>query len=218
MSFTAWATAQHRTIAIWRCAASGLLQSAWRVTGKLASPLPAGSPGGRRSPASSIPHFPAIPQGSPCIRGDMHVTDTLEMVERAYDDWKQGRWSRAPYIDMLIPTQIDPSMTPDGKHGASAEQEGVVETWDVVQGKSASQVEGSKAGLFAVALSRDGKLVAYTNLSAQANVELVLFDQGTGKPARILADARRDLVTLRFSDDGSRLAAASIAKASRTTL
>jgi phytoene dehydrogenase-like protein len=33
----------------------------------------------------------------------MHVTDTLEMMERAYDDWKDGRWSRAPYIDMLIP-------------------------------------------------------------------------------------------------------------------
>jgi phytoene dehydrogenase-like protein len=46
----------------------------------------------------------------------MHVTDTLEMMERAYDDWKEGRWSRAPYIDMLIPTQIDPSMVPNGKH------------------------------------------------------------------------------------------------------
>ena len=34
------------------------------------------------------------------------------MLERAYDDWKEGRWSRAPYLDMLIPTQIDPD------HGA----------------------------------------------------------------------------------------------------
>ena len=46
----------------------------------------------------------------------MHVTDTIEMMERAYDDWKEGRWSRAPYIDMLIPSQIDPTMAPDGKH------------------------------------------------------------------------------------------------------
>ncbi len=38
------------------------------------------------------------------------------MLERGYDDWKEGRWSRAPYVDMLIPTQIDPTMTPDGKH------------------------------------------------------------------------------------------------------
>ncbi len=52
----------------------------------------------------------------PALRGDMHVTDTLEMMERAYDDWKEGRWSRAPYVDMLIPSQIDPTMAPDGKH------------------------------------------------------------------------------------------------------
>ena len=53
--------------------------------------------------------FPAIPAGSPSLRGDLHVTDTVEMMERAYDDWKEGRWSRAPYIDMLIPSQIDPT-------------------------------------------------------------------------------------------------------------
>jgi phytoene dehydrogenase-like protein len=46
----------------------------------------------------------------------MHVTDTIEMLERAYDDWKDGRWSRSPYLDILIPSQIDPTMAPDGKH------------------------------------------------------------------------------------------------------
>ncbi len=75
-----------------------------------------GSSGKLNIALDGLPHFPAIPQGSPATRGDMHVTDTLEMVERAYDDWKEGRWSRAPYVDMLIPTQIDPTMAPDGKH------------------------------------------------------------------------------------------------------
>ena len=75
-----------------------------------------GSSGKLNIALDGLPHFPAIPPGSPCTRGDMHVTDTLEMVERAYDDWKEGRWSRAPYVDMLIPTQIDPTMAPDGKH------------------------------------------------------------------------------------------------------
>ncbi len=46
---------------------------------------------------------------------DMPPT-TIKMMERAYDDWKDGFWSRAPYIDMLIPSQIDPTMAPDGKH------------------------------------------------------------------------------------------------------
>ena len=40
----------------------------------------------------------------------------MERMERAYDDWKAGRWSRDPYVDMLIPTQIDPTMAPPGKH------------------------------------------------------------------------------------------------------
>jgi phytoene dehydrogenase-like protein len=75
-----------------------------------------GSSGKLNIALDGLPSFPAIPAGAPCIRGDMHVTDTVEMMERAYDDWKDGRWSRAPYIDMLIPSQIDPSMVPDGKH------------------------------------------------------------------------------------------------------
>jgi phytoene dehydrogenase-like protein len=75
-----------------------------------------GSSGKLNIALDGLPRFPAIPEGSPSTRGDMHVTDTIEMMERAYDDWKEGRWSRAPYIDMLIPSQIDPSMVPNGKH------------------------------------------------------------------------------------------------------
>ena len=75
-----------------------------------------GSSGKLNIALDALPQFPAIPAGSPCTRGDMHVTDTLDMLERAYDDWKEGRWSRAPYLDMLIPSQIDPTMAPDGKH------------------------------------------------------------------------------------------------------
>ena len=75
-----------------------------------------GSSGKLNIALDGLPRFPAIPQGAPCIRGDMHVTDTIDMLERAYDDWKEGRWSAAPYLDMLIPSQIDPTMAPHGKH------------------------------------------------------------------------------------------------------
>ena len=75
-----------------------------------------GSSGKLNIALDGMPDFPAIPSGSPTIRGDLHVTDTIEMMERAYDDWKEGRWSRAPYIDMLIPSQIDPTLVPHGKH------------------------------------------------------------------------------------------------------
>ncbi len=75
-----------------------------------------GSSGKLNIALDGIPHFPAIPKDSPCIKGDLHVTDTIDMVERAYDDWKAGRWSASPYIDMLMPSLIDPTMAPDGKH------------------------------------------------------------------------------------------------------
>ncbi len=75
-----------------------------------------GSSGKLNIALDGLPDFPAIPKGSPAIRGDLHITDTLDMMERAYDDWKAGRWSQAPYIDMLMPSQIDPTMAPNGKH------------------------------------------------------------------------------------------------------
>jgi phytoene dehydrogenase-like protein len=75
-----------------------------------------GSSGKLNIALDGLPRFPQIPAGSPSMRGDLHVTDTIEMMERAYDDWKEGRWSRAPYIDMLLPTLIDPTMAPEGKH------------------------------------------------------------------------------------------------------
>jgi phytoene dehydrogenase-like protein len=37
-------------------------------------------------------------------------------MERAYDDAKYGRFSARPYIDMIIPTLVDPAMAPPGKH------------------------------------------------------------------------------------------------------
>ncbi len=75
-----------------------------------------GSSGKLNIALDGLPDFPSIPRGAPCIRGDLHITDTVEMMERAYDDWKDGTWSQVPYIDMLIPSQIDPTMAPDGKH------------------------------------------------------------------------------------------------------
>jgi phytoene dehydrogenase-like protein len=62
------------------------------------------------------PDFPAFGPGNPLIKGDMHFIDSMERYERAYDDWKYGRWSQDPYVDMLIPTMTDPTMAPPGKH------------------------------------------------------------------------------------------------------
>jgi phytoene dehydrogenase-like protein len=75
-----------------------------------------GSSGKVNIALDGLPDFPALPKGSPSIRGDLHFTDTVERMERAYDDWKAGRWSADPFLDMMIPTTVDPTMTPPGKH------------------------------------------------------------------------------------------------------
>ena len=63
-----------------------------------------------------MPSFPAAPAHASFLRGDLHVSQSLSELERAYDDWKAGRVSAKPYIDMLIPSQIDPTMAPTGAH------------------------------------------------------------------------------------------------------
>jgi len=75
-----------------------------------------GSSGKLNIALDGMPDFPALPNGSPLTLGHMHFTDTLERLERAYDDWKDDRWSADPYVDTLIPTQYDPTMAPPGKH------------------------------------------------------------------------------------------------------
>ena len=60
--------------------------------------------------------FPGAARRFALLRGDLHFTDSIERMERAYDDWKAGRWSRDPFLDTMIPTLIDPTMTPPGKH------------------------------------------------------------------------------------------------------
>ncbi|WDZ79808.1 NAD(P)/FAD-dependent oxidoreductase (plasmid) [Ensifer adhaerens] len=78
-----------------------------------------GSSGKVNIALDSLPEFPALPAGSSCIRGDLHFTDSVERMERAYDDWKAGRWSADPFVDMMIPTTLDPTMAPPGKHFVS---------------------------------------------------------------------------------------------------
>ena len=75
-----------------------------------------GSSGKVNIALDGLPKFTALPVGSELARGDMHLVDSTERLERAYDDWKNGTWSQDPYIDMLIPSMTDPTMTPPGKH------------------------------------------------------------------------------------------------------
>jgi phytoene dehydrogenase-like protein len=75
-----------------------------------------GSSGKINLALDSLPEFPGAPRDAPFLKGDLHVSRSLAELERGYDDWKAGRWSALPYLDMLIPSRIDPTMAPPGKH------------------------------------------------------------------------------------------------------
>ncbi len=50
------------------------------------------------------------------LGGAISISPSIDYLEHAYDDAKYGRFSRRPYMDIVIPSLIDPSMAPPGKH------------------------------------------------------------------------------------------------------
>ena len=77
-----------------------------------------GSSGKVNLALDALPEFTCLPNtdGTEHLRGAISFSPSIEYMERAYDDAKYGRFSRRPYIDMVIPTLVDPSMAPPGKH------------------------------------------------------------------------------------------------------
>jgi phytoene dehydrogenase-like protein len=75
-----------------------------------------GSSGKVNLAVDRLPEFTAIPGVGEHLRGAISYSPSTAEMEKAYDDAKYGRWSEKPYIDMIIPTLVDPQMAPPGKH------------------------------------------------------------------------------------------------------
>jgi phytoene dehydrogenase-like protein len=75
-----------------------------------------GSSGKVNLALDALPDFKCMPGPGAHLRGAISISPSVEYMERAYDDAKYGRFSRRPYIDMVIPTLTDPSLAPPGKH------------------------------------------------------------------------------------------------------
>jgi phytoene dehydrogenase-like protein len=50
------------------------------------------------------------------LSGHILICPDLDYLERAYDDAKYGQLSAEPYLDTRLPTILDPSLAPPGKH------------------------------------------------------------------------------------------------------
>ena len=75
-----------------------------------------GSSGKVNLALDGLPSFTSLPGPGEHLRGAISFSPSLDHMERAYDDAKAGRFSRRPYMDVVIPTLVDPSMAPPGKH------------------------------------------------------------------------------------------------------
>ena len=75
-----------------------------------------GSSGKVNLSLSELPNFTCLPGEGPHLRGAISISPSVDYLERAYDDAKYGDFSRRPYMDIIIPSMIDPGMAPPGKH------------------------------------------------------------------------------------------------------
>ncbi len=77
-----------------------------------------GSSGKVNLALDGLPEFSCLPNSETTehLRGAISFSPSVDYMERAYDDAKYGRFSRRPYIDVVIPSLVDPTMAPPGKH------------------------------------------------------------------------------------------------------
>ncbi len=64
------------------------------------------------------PRFRACPTDgiAPHHHGTMHICPTLDYIEQAYADARMGRPSNEPVLEATLPTSVDDTLAPAGKH------------------------------------------------------------------------------------------------------
>jgi len=67
---------------------------------------------------SGLPEFAALDESvkSDSLKGRLHIGPEIDYLERAFDESKYGDFSRNPYLEVTIPSFIDPSLAPTDNH------------------------------------------------------------------------------------------------------
>jgi phytoene dehydrogenase-like protein len=66
---------------------------------------------------SALPNFTALKNSDgSALKGRIHIGYEIDYLERAFDEAKYGQFSKQPYLEATIPSLIDPTLAPDGKH------------------------------------------------------------------------------------------------------
>lgn len=66
---------------------------------------------------SELPDFTALPGDGPHLRGDLQIVGSgLADLDRAFEEYRAGRVSSEPYMDIVIPSTVDDTLAPPGRH------------------------------------------------------------------------------------------------------
>jgi phytoene dehydrogenase-like protein len=65
---------------------------------------------------SGLPTFKGLNGSVDAISGKIHIGPDIDYLERAFDESKYGNFSRAPYLEVAIPSLTDSSLAPEGQH------------------------------------------------------------------------------------------------------
>ncbi|WP_106639980.1 phytoene desaturase family protein [Allosphingosinicella vermicomposti] len=68
---------------------------------------------------SELPRFTSLLEPGDHLTAGIIMAPSLEYMDRAFIDAKRDGWSKQPIIEMLIPSTLDDSLAPEGKHVAS---------------------------------------------------------------------------------------------------
>jgi len=68
---------------------------------------------------SRLPDFSALPGPGDHLTAGIILAPDLDYMDRAYLDARAHGWSREPIVEMLIPSTLDDSLAPAGRHVAS---------------------------------------------------------------------------------------------------
>ncbi|MGH9864656.1 MAG: phytoene desaturase family protein [Candidatus Acidiferrales bacterium] len=66
-----------------------------------------------------VPNFTALKnerEENTTLTGRIHIGPEIDYLERAFDDSKYGDFSRAPFLEATIPSLLDSSLAPNGRH------------------------------------------------------------------------------------------------------
>ena len=80
---------------------------------------------------SELPDFVAWPGTEPHERftGSVELCHSIDYLQRAFQDAREGRAAARPFSDGVIPSTLDPTLCPEGTHVMSLFTQWVPDTW-----------------------------------------------------------------------------------------